>query len=92
MPTITKVRKEQSASRTHQHIEGVCTTAGVHYTRAQVVAGLRRGEDWHTSAGGRTAKIREIKGCTQPGCSLTPYITTAPDHTATNNLDNLPAC
>lgn len=92
MTTVTKVRKDRSPSGTHDHIEGVCTSTGVHYSRAQVVAGLDRGEDWHTSAGGSTAKIRKIAKCAHPGCSLTPYISTAPDHTASNNLDNLPIC
>lgn len=92
MPTVTKVRKERSSSGTHDHIEGVCTSGGTHYIRGQVIAALDRHEDWHTEASGRTAKIRKIDQCTHPGCSLTPYITTAPDHTATNNLDNLPPC
>ncbi|HUP68367.1 MAG TPA: DUF3892 domain-containing protein [Acidimicrobiales bacterium] len=92
MPTVTKVRKEQSKSRTHEHIEGVCTSDGVHHSRAEVVAGLRLGEDWHTSAGGTTAEIRVIEECPYLGCKETPYITTAPDHTTANNLDNLPTC
>ena len=92
MIVVTKVRKERSLSGTHDHIEGVCTATGDHYTRAEVVAGLDRGEDWHTSAGGATAEIRKIETCPHPGCLLTPYITTEPDHTTSNNLDNLPIC
>jgi hypothetical protein len=92
MPTVTGARKEMSSDGTHQHIEGVCTTAGMHYTRAQVVAGIDRGEDWHTYAGGKTAKIRKLIYCSAPGCFATPYITTAPDHTSQNNLDHLAPC
>jgi len=94
MPTATKVRKEWSQSpRLHEHIEGVCTADGTHYTRAAVVAGIRRGESWVTSGGGSTARIRELARCSaEAGCPATPYITTAPDHTTANNLENLPRC
>jgi hypothetical protein len=30
--------------------------------------------------------------CPMPPCSASPYLTTAPDHTAANNLENLPRC
>jgi hypothetical protein len=92
MPTVTKVRKEVSADGTHRHIEGVCTTSGTHYTRKEVVDGITRGQDWHTSAGGKTAKIKKVTSCPAPACYATPYITTAPDHTTENNLENLPEC
>lgn len=92
MPTVTKVRKERSPSGTHDHIEGVCTSGGTHYTRAQVIAGIDRGENWHTDAAGRTARIRKVGQCPYSGCPLSPYITTAPDHTVSNNLENLPPC
>ena len=92
MPTVTKVRKEWSQDGTHRHIEGVCTTAGSHYTRKEVVDGINRGEDWHTSAGGATAKIKPMRYCPAGTCLASPYITTAPDHTRQNNLDNLPEC
>ena len=92
MPTVTHVRKERSASGTHQHIAGVCTAEGTYYTRAQVVAGLRRNETWRTSAGRLSAAIREIRQCQYPGCSETPYITTDADSSRADNLDNLPPC
>jgi len=92
MPTVTRVRKESSTDGTHKHIEGVCTADGTHYTRAQVVAGIDRGENWVTSDGKSTAKIKKDTYCPAAGCQVTPYITTKPDHTTTNNLDNLPAC
>jgi hypothetical protein len=78
MPTVTKVRREWSADRTHRHLEGVCATSGVHYTRKQVVDGINRGEDWHTSAGGKTAKIKPMHYCPSPTCFASPYITTLP--------------
>jgi hypothetical protein len=92
MPTVTKVRKETSTDGSHQHIEGVCTTSGTHYTRREVVDGINRGEDWHTSAGGHTAKIKPLTYCPAAACYATPYITTSPDHTTQNNLENLPQC
>jgi hypothetical protein len=92
VPTVTNVRKETSADGTHRHIEGVCVIDGTHYTRAQVVASINAGNRWVTSAGGSTAVIKPITFCPASACLATPYITTAPDHTPTNNLDNLPAC
>jgi hypothetical protein len=53
MATVTKVRRELSSDGTHRHLEGVCTADGTHYTRRQVVDGINRGEDWHTSGGGQ---------------------------------------
>jgi hypothetical protein len=90
--TVTKTRKELSADGSHRHIEGVCTTTGVHYTRREVVASINAGNVWMTSAGGSTAVIKPISYCPASGCFATPYITTAPDHTTTNNLENLPPC
>ncbi len=94
MATVTKVRKELAHSpRPHEHLVGVCTANGRYYTRGQVVDGINRGETWETSAGGSTARIHEVDFCTvAPGCPAAPYITTAPDHTVANNLDNLPHC
>lgn len=93
MSTVTGVRKEWSSDNTHQHIEGVCTDAALHYTRAEVVAGINRGESWVTKGSdGSTATIKKLKYCPATSCLATPYITTAPDHTTVNNLDNLPAC
>lgn len=89
---VTRVRKEQSSDGTHQHIQGVCLQSGTYKTWAEVIAGLDRGEDWWTYGGGTTAWIKKIPRCLYPGCSVTPYITTAPDHTTLNNLDNLPSC
>ena len=92
MPTVTKVRREWSATRTHKHLEGVCTTTGQHYTRGEVVAGIARGERWVTSAGGREALIKPLPYCPKSDCYAKPYITTEPDHTTVNNLENLPDC
>jgi hypothetical protein len=92
MPTVTKVRKESSQDGTHEHIAGVCSEGGTYYTRKEVTDGLDRGESWQTSGGGNTAKIRKITYCPVDACLLSPYITTDPDHTTSNNLDNLPAC
>ena len=89
---VTHTRKEASADGTHEHVAGVCTTVGTYFTRAEVVSGIDRGETWLTSGGGSTARIKKISYCPRTGCYLSPYITTAPDHTTANNLDNLPPC
>ncbi len=92
MPTVTRVRKEWSNDRTHLHIEGVCTVDGAHHTRREVVDSIAAGNRWVTSGGGSTAVIKPIQFCPAYRCTATPYITTAPDHTTANNLDNLPPC
>lgn len=93
MPTVVGVRKESSADGTHQHIAGVCTDIRLYCPRAEVVAGIDRGEAWSTKGpDGSQATIKKLRFCPAPACMVTPYITTAPDHTTRNNLDNLPAC
>ena len=92
MPIVTHVRKEPSKSGSHEHIVGVCSAAGAYYTRDEVLRGLALQEDWHTFGGGETAKVRRVEYCPHPGCSLSPYITTEPDHTSANNLERLPSC
>lgn len=92
MPVVVRVRKETSSDGTHQHIQGVCLNDGTYRTRAQVVAGIDGGEAWTTSGGGQTARIKKISYCPYSTCMLSPYITTAPDHTTSDNLDNLPSC
>jgi len=92
MQTVNRVRKERSADGTHQHIAGVCTTEDGYYTRDLVVIGIDAGENWSTYGGGQYARIRKIANCQYPACRLSPYITTAPDHTTENNLDDLPPC
>ena len=94
MPTVTRVRWQRAHDpQPHEHIAGVCTANGRYYTRGQVVDGINRGESWVTAGGGPTALIRELTHCTVVhGCLATPYITTAPNDTDANNLDNLPPC
>jgi hypothetical protein len=91
--TVTKVRMEASSQGgQHEHIEGVCTDAGVHYTREEVVDSLNEGNYWQTKGNGQYAKIHKMSFCKHSGCSATPYITSDADDTAKNNLDNLPRC
>jgi hypothetical protein len=90
--TVTGVRKESSADGTHRHIEGVCTNAGTHYTRKQVVDSINAGNTWKTSAGGYSETIQTMTYCPKAGCMATPYIKTKPDSTKVDNLENLPAC
>lgn len=88
--TVTKVRKELSDDGTHQHIEGVCTSDGTHYTRREVVDSINAGNTWKTQADGYEETIKVISSC--PKCSATPYIKTNPDSTKKDNLENLEAC
>lgn len=90
--TVTRVRKVQAANGSHRHIEGVCTTENLHYTRRQVVDSISAGNTRITIAGGKIARTKPMDHCPARACTATPYITTAPDHTTENNLENLPAC
>jgi hypothetical protein len=92
MPTVTKVRKELSTDGTHRHIKGVCTSADVYYSRAEVVASMDAGQRWVTSGGGSDATIRKITYCPGSACLATPYITTRSDSSKDDNLENLPEC
>jgi len=93
MPTVTGVRKERAPDGAHEHIASVCTNDGLTYTRAEVVAGLDALQTWETlGVDGSRATIKKITSCSVTACPTTPYITTAPDHTPANNLDNLPPC
>jgi len=92
MPTVNRVRKEQSNPGPHKHIAGVCTTDNMYYTRPEVVASIRAGNRWETHSGGNPAVIREITSCPAPRCPATPYITTRPDDSIDNNLESLPGC
>lgn len=88
--TVTKVRKEFSADQSHRHLEGVITTAGIHYTRNEVVNSIAAGNTWMTSAGGYSATIRSVSYCPKGSCLAKPYIQTNPDSTKLDNLENLP--
>lgn len=89
---VTKVRKELSADRTHRHIEGVCTNAGPHYTRKEVVDSIDAGNNWKTSADGYEATITKMTYCPKANCYASPYIKTRPDSTKKDNLENLDEC
>jgi hypothetical protein len=92
VPIVTRVRKELSTDGTHWHIEGVCTAEGQRYSRADVAARIDGGESWLSRGGGTDVPIRTTVSCPMPPCAASPYLTTAPDHTAANNLENLPRC
>lgn len=89
---VTQVRKELSNDRSHKHIEGVCTKAGVHYTRKEVVDSINEGNRWKTQADGYEAVIEAISRCPKANCSAAPYIRTNPDSTKKDNLENLDLC
>lgn len=55
--------EELSADGTHRHIEGVCTSAGTHYTRQEVVDSINAGNTWKTSADGYEATIATMAYC-----------------------------
>ena len=84
---VTKVRKETSVDGTHEHIEGVCTTADVRYTRKQVVDSIKGGNAWVAAADGFITTITTVMSC--PRCSISPYLKTNPDSELKDNLENL---
>lgn len=92
--TVTKVRKESvgTGDNRHQHIEGVCTEGGTHYTRKEVVDSIDQNNTWKTKADGYEAVIQKITYCPASGCMATPYIKTNPDSTKKDNLENLDLC
>jgi hypothetical protein len=90
--TVTKVRKEWSADKTHEHIEGVCTSDGTHFTRQEVVDSIDAGNTWKTNADGYEATIEMMKFCPKANCLANPYIKTKPDSTKKDNLENLDRC
>jgi hypothetical protein len=90
--TVTHVRRELSDDRSHRHIEGVCTTADIHYSRMQVVDSINDGNTWRTSAGDRSALISVVSSCHRPNCQASPYLRTNPDSNTQDNLENLPDC
>jgi len=90
--TVTKVRKERSDDATHEHIEGVCTSDGTHYTRAEVVNSINAGNTWKTSVDGYAATIEAVAYCPKSNCYAKPYIRTNPDSTKKDNLENLDRC
>jgi uncharacterized protein DUF3892 len=93
VPTVVKVRKELSNDGTHEHIKGVCTTADVYYSRAEVVRGIAKGERWVTRGPtGAEAEIRPLAYCPGSACLAAPYITTRRDSSRDDNLENLPRC
>lgn len=90
---VTKVRKETVTKNgsSHEHIIGVKTDGGVYYSNQSVVDSLKAGNKWQTSVTGEPkAAIKEMAYCPAKDCLHKPYLTTAPDHTKKNNLENLP--
>lgn len=90
--TVTRVRKELSADRTHEHIEGVCADNGTHYTRKEVADSINAGNVWKTKADGYEAVIEVIRYCPRSNCVASPYLRTKPDSTKKDNLENLDHC
>ncbi|MFZ5479079.1 MAG: DUF3892 domain-containing protein [Myxococcota bacterium] len=88
-----KVRKEKAGSgnNSHEHIVGVLTGDGVFHSNKAVTDSIDNGNDWYTEVSGEPkAKIRKVSYCPQSACLHSPYLTTHPDHTEKNNLENLP--
>lgn len=92
MPVVMRVRKVQAPDGRHAHIGGVCTADGSYFSRQHVAGAIDAGEEWWSEGGGTQARIRKAPFCPVQGCLTFPYLTTAPDHTAANNLENLPGC
>ncbi len=89
---VRRIRREASVSGSHAHIAGVCTDSGDFMTRVELIVALDRGEIWWAETHGRQVRIRKVMHCDVPGCSLSPYVTTATENTTRNNLENLQEC
>src|SRR6266850_59597 len=90
---VTKVRKEKVTKdgKSHEHIIGVKTSADAYSPNQEVVNSMNSGSVWQTSVPGEPkARIREKRFCPHEKCLHAPYLTTEPDHTTKNNLENLP--
>ena len=86
---VTRVRKE--SVRDHEHIIGVVTRANIYYTNQEVHTSIDGGNTWETYVPGEPqARIKKLAYCPHPSCYHKPYLTTAPDHSKKNNLENLP--
>jgi hypothetical protein len=88
---VTGVRRERSADRSHEHLEGVCA-GGAHYTRKEVIDSISAGDVWEVSVGGRTAVVTPLAYCPAPGCLAAPYLHADPDDTGDDQLEALPSC
>ena len=85
---IARVRKEPIyAPQAHQHIAAVELSDGTRLTRSQVITYIRQGVEFFTYVGYQRARVY-VHHC--PTCWSRDYITTTPDGTTSNNLDNLP--
>jgi hypothetical protein len=91
---VVAVRRENAKSGPHRHIIGVCTSTGIYATNQQVVDSIRDGNVWQTSVPGEPkATIKSANTCwTGAGCPIYPYLTTLPDHSTKNNLEQLSDC
>jgi hypothetical protein len=89
---VTRVRKETTTGKdAHEHIIGVVTNDNIYYTNLEVVNSIHAGNEWYTLVQGEPlAKIKELTYCPHAACYHKPYLTTHPDHTTRNNLENLP--
>ncbi|WP_081427017.1 DUF3892 domain-containing protein [Sorangium cellulosum] len=91
---VTKVRKQSVTNKdgsTHEHIIGVVTKIGIFYTNKEVVDSLDENNEWYTEVEKEPkAKINKKGYCPKSDCYHNPYLTTDPDHTTKNNLENLP--
>lgn len=90
MNQIVAVRKSLFAGpfdrQRHQHIIAVKLANGVTLDLPRVIQQIKEGVAFYTVANGYQARVYAA------ACRLcrNPYITTSPDDTTANNLDNLP--
>lgn len=87
MHQITRVHMVASSTGGyHEHIGAVELSTGQRLSREAVITEIRRGVVFYTMVNGQQARVYA------PNCHRcrAPYITTSPDGTTANNLDNLP--
>jgi Protein of unknown function (DUF3892) len=87
MHQITRVRMvSASGGGYHEHIGAVELSTGQVLSVSEAISAIRRGIGFYTLVNGSQARVY-VHNC---GKCRGPYITTSPDGTTANNLDNLP--
>src|SRR5436190_23189785 len=90
--TVTRVRKVLSPDRSHRHLEGVWTTANIHYTPGEVIERMDWGSKWLARAGDRETPIQKLDRCPHQECPTTPYLAASFGTLAGLSLEDLEEC
>ena len=87
---VIGVRREPAADGSHDHVAGVCAPRGLYYSRAELVASIRRGDVWELPAHGEPVTVVLTDRC--PRCEVSPYVATARASLSQPTLESLADC